>query len=179
MVNEPTRLDSGNILDLVLTSNSSLISTINTVTGMSDHEPILFDINMNPTRKNKPPHKVYNYRSANWESIKSNCTELTKHYLDRNPDNLDVNSNWDFFRQNYTKLTSQSIPSRMTKHKHHLPWITRSIIRLQRKRRLTPKPIKLNETDIGKTLNNLGKKSPKKSTKGHRHFPQFNPLKLD
>ena len=29
---------------------------------------------------------------------------------------------------------SQSIPSRMTKQKHHLPWITRSIIILQRKR---------------------------------------------
>ena len=64
-----------------------------------------------------------------------NCERpLTKHYFDRNPDNLDVNSNWDFFHQNYTKLMSQSIPSRMTKQKHHLPWITRSIIRLQRKR---------------------------------------------
>ena len=130
MVNEPTRLDSGNILDLVLTSNPSLISTINTVAGMSDHEAILFDINMNPTRNIKPPHKVYSYRSADWESLKPNCTELTKHYFDRSPDNLDVNSNWDFFHQNYM---SQSIPSRMTKHKHHLPWITRSIIRLQRK----------------------------------------------
>ena len=129
-----TRLDSGNILDLVLASNPSLISTINTVAGMSDHEAILFDINMNPTRNNKPPHKVFSYRSADWESLKSNCTELTKHYFDRNPDNLDVNSNWDFFHQNYTKLMSQSIPSRMTKQKHHLPWITRSIIRLQRKR---------------------------------------------
>ena len=134
MVNEPTRLDSGNILDLVLASNPSLISTINTVAGMSDHEAILFDINMNPTRNNKPPHKVFSYRSADWESLKSNCTELTKHYFDRNPDNLDVNSNWDFFHQNYTKLMSQSIPSHMTKQKHHLPWITRSIIRLQRKR---------------------------------------------
>ena len=76
MVNEPTQLDSGNILDLVLTSNPSLISTINTVAGMSDHEAILFDINMNPNRKTKPPHKVYNYRSANWESLKSNCTQL-------------------------------------------------------------------------------------------------------
>ena len=134
MVNEPTRLDSGNIIYLVLTSNSSLISSINTVTCMSDHEAILFDIDMNPTRKKQPPHIVYDYKSANWESLNSNCTELTKYYFDRNPDNLDLNSNWDFFRQSYTKLMSHSIPSRMTKHKHHLPWITRIIIRLQRKR---------------------------------------------
>ena len=152
MVNEPTRLDSGNILDIVLTSNSSIIST--TVTGMSDHEAILFDIDMNPTKKNKPPHKVYNYKSANWESLKSNCTELTKHYFDRNPENLDVNSNWDFFRQNYTKLMRQSIPIRMTKHKQHLPWITRSIIRLQRKRDKAHSKAKKTKRNIGKTLNN-------------------------
>ena len=48
MVNEPTRLDSGNILDLVLTSNPALISNVNTVSGMSDHEAVLFQINMNP-----------------------------------------------------------------------------------------------------------------------------------
>ena len=51
MVNEPTRLDSGNILDLVLTSNPALISNVNTVSGMSDHEAVLFQINMNPIEK--------------------------------------------------------------------------------------------------------------------------------
>ena len=43
---------------------------------MSEYEAILFNINMNPNRKIKPPHKVYNYRSANWESLESNCTQL-------------------------------------------------------------------------------------------------------
>ena len=159
MVNEPTLLYSGNILDIVLTSYSPLISTINTVTGMSDHEAILFDIDVNPTRKNKPPHKVYHYKSANWESLKSNCTELTKHYFDRNPDNLDVNSNWDFLRQSYTKLMSQSIPSRMTKHKHHLPCITRSITILQRKR--------------DKAHSNA------KKTKRNRHWENFKQLRKE
>ena len=82
MVNEPTQLDSGNILDLVLTSNPSLISTINTVAGMSDHEAIL--------RKNKPPHKVYNYRSANWESLEVKCTQLAQQYFIRKPDEQEL-----------------------------------------------------------------------------------------
>ena len=51
MVNEPTRLDSGNILDFVLTSNPALISNVNTVSGMSDHEAVLFQININPMTK--------------------------------------------------------------------------------------------------------------------------------
>ena len=112
IVNEPNRLDSGNILDLVLTSNPFLISTINTVAGMSDHEAIL--------RKNKPPHKVYNYRSANWESLEAKCTQLAQQYFTRKPDKQDVNSNWDFFHKHYTNLIGESIASPMTKSKQHL-----------------------------------------------------------
>ena len=40
----------GNILDFVLTSNSALISNVNTMSGMSDHEAVLFQINMNPMK---------------------------------------------------------------------------------------------------------------------------------
>ena len=120
----------GNILDLVLTSNSALISNVNTVSGMSDHEAVLFQINMNPMKKTTPPHKVYNYKTANWETFKSNIILLTQKYFDRNRDNLDIDSNWNFFHQNYTKLIEQSIPSSMTKSKPHLPWITKNIIRM-------------------------------------------------
>ena len=151
MVNEPTQLDSGNILDLVVTSNPSLISTINTVAGMSDHEAILFDISMNPNRKNKPPHKVYNYRSANWKSLKSNCTQLAYQYFFENQ--MNKNSNWNFFHKNYTNLIGVSIPSHMTKSKQHLPWITKLIIRLQRKRDKTHAKVKkITNKTLGKLL---------------------------
>ena len=43
---------------------------------MSDHEAVLFQINMNPMKKTTPPHKVYNYKTANWESLKSNIILL-------------------------------------------------------------------------------------------------------
>ena len=112
----------------------ALISNVNTVTAMSDHEAVLFQITMNPMKTTTPPHKVYNYKTANWESLKSNIILLTQKYFDRNPDNLDIDSNWNFFHQNFTKLIEQSIPSRMTKSKPHLPWITKNIIRMQRKR---------------------------------------------
>ena len=42
------------------------ISSVNTVTGMSDHEAVFFQISMNPMKK-IPSHKVYNYKSANWK----------------------------------------------------------------------------------------------------------------
>ena len=55
MVNDPTRIASGNILDLILTSNPSIIINTHTTPGMSDHESMTFNVNLNPVRNKKPP----------------------------------------------------------------------------------------------------------------------------
>ena len=58
MLNNPTRIDSGNILDLILTSNPSIIVNTHTTPGMSDHEAVTFNINLNPVRNRKPPQNI-------------------------------------------------------------------------------------------------------------------------
>ena len=70
MVNDPTRIASGNILDVILTSNPSIIINTNTTPGMSDHESVTFNVNLNPVRNKKPLHKVYSYKSAGWDKLK-------------------------------------------------------------------------------------------------------------
>ena len=57
MVNDPTRITSGNILDLILTSNPSIIINTHTTHGMSDHESVTFNVNLNAVRNKKPPTK--------------------------------------------------------------------------------------------------------------------------
>ncbi|MBA1446886.1 MAG: endonuclease/exonuclease/phosphatase family protein [Gammaproteobacteria bacterium] len=142
MVNDPTRLDSGNILDLILTSNPSIIVNTHTTPGMSDHEAVTFNVNLNPVRHSKPPHKVFQYKYANWDKLKDDIKQLTTTYFDTNPNSRDINTNWNFFRNNLTSLVNNNIPSRNTKAKNHLPWITREIIRMQRKRNKSHKKAK-------------------------------------
>ena len=57
MVNDPTRIASSNILDLIFTSNPSIIINTHTTPGMSDHESVTFNVNLNPVRNKKPPTK--------------------------------------------------------------------------------------------------------------------------
>ena len=97
MVNDPTRIESGNILDLILTSNPSIITNTHTTPGMSDHEAVTFEENLNPIRNRKPPHKVFKYKSADWCKLKNEISKLTDEYFDSNPDSQDVNTNWTFF----------------------------------------------------------------------------------
>ena len=76
-VNDPTRIESGNILDLILTSNiityrpthiltSNIITNrpTHTTAGISDHEAVTFEVNLNLIRNRKPPHKVSNQQTG-------------------------------------------------------------------------------------------------------------------
>jgi hypothetical protein len=56
-------------------------------------------------------------------------------------------------------LVDRNIPSRNTKAKAHLPWITREIIRMQRKRNKSHK--KAKQTVTGKGLGNSEDKPAK------------------
>ena len=162
MMNNPTRIDSGNILDLILTSNPSIIVNTHTTPGMSDHEAVTFNVNLNPVHNRKPPHKIFQYKSANWDKLKDDIDQLTTTYFHRNPNSRYINENWNFFRNNLTSLVDCNIPSRNTKAKAHLPWITHEIIRMQRKRNKShKKQNKLDETVTGKSLGNSEDKPAK------------------
>ena len=101
---------------------------------MSDHEAVTFNVNLNPVHNSKPPHKIFQYKSANWDQLKDDINQLTTTYFHMNPMSRDISENWNFFRNNLTSLVDRNIPSWNTKAKVHLPWITREIIRMQRKR---------------------------------------------
>ena len=51
LVKEPTRKD--NILDIVLTNNDEIVNNVRVVPGISDHDMVLFGVNL-ACRKKKP-----------------------------------------------------------------------------------------------------------------------------
>ena len=57
-------------------------------------------------------------------------------------------TNWTFFRDNLTTLMNNTIPHCNTKAKTHLPWISRELIRMQRRRNKSHK--KANQTGLNK-----------------------------
>ena len=148
MLNHPTRIESGNILDLILTSNPSIITNTHTTPGVSDHEAVTFEVNLNPIRNRKPPHKVFKYKSADWYKLKNEISKLTDEYFDSDPNSQDINTNWTFFRYNLTTLMNNTIPHCNTKAKTHLPWISRELIRMQRRRNKSHK--KAKQTGLNK-----------------------------
>jgi hypothetical protein len=133
LTKEITRPKSGNILDLVMTTNEDLVENITVEPGISDHNLVLFDINMTPRLQKKPPRKIYKYSKADTDDIKKCLEEATEEYFQRSPDNLDVEDNWNFFKQ-ALKKAQDKIPHRTTKGKPSHPFIDRNIIKEMNKR---------------------------------------------
>ena len=110
-----------------------------------------FNVNLYPVRNRKPPHKIVQYKSGNWDKLKDDINQLTTTYFNMNPNSRYINEHWNFFRNNLTSLVDRNIPSRNTKVKAHLPWITREIKRMHRKRNKSHKKAKYG---TGKSLGN-------------------------
>ena len=50
-------------------SNPNIVTSVEVVPGMSDHLAILTTVNIRPKAHTKPPHKVYRYKSANFDGV--------------------------------------------------------------------------------------------------------------
>ena len=112
---------SGKCLDLILTNHPKSVITTNTDSGMSDHLLIDFTIDCKPPKVNKNPHKVYVFKKAKPEVIKSAINDISDKFFARNVSEITVNNNWSFFRDGIHKVMENNIPSKMSKTRHNLP----------------------------------------------------------
>ena len=100
---------------------------------MSDHDIVLFNINVKPKRFSRPPHKVYLYDKADMTALRKDisigATEFFAHCSRRS-----LEENWSFFKDTLNKLADKHIPSKLTSSRNSLPWISRGIRRQMRRR---------------------------------------------
>ena len=79
---------------------------------MSDHLAILFHLNVKDSRSFKPPHKIFDYKRADFDGLRKSMS------------NFAVEDNWPLFKTTLTKGMVNYIPQRYSYMKYKLPWIT-------------------------------------------------------
>ena len=52
---------------------------------ISDHDVVLFDVNMKPKHQAKLPHKVYNYKKVNLDQLKSETQQFSNQFVASDP----------------------------------------------------------------------------------------------
>ncbi|XP_072039335.1 uncharacterized protein [Amphiura filiformis] len=129
-----TRPRSQNVLDLICTNNPNVVSNIRTKPGVSDHDIVLFDLNLKPKRMSKPPRKIYNFKKAATQSIKEALEANSRDFFLNEPMNKSVNENWTTFKNYVLNTTEKYVPHHFSKGKQSHPWIDHSIVKQMRKR---------------------------------------------
>ena len=66
-VHKPTR--SKNILELIFSSHPALVSDISVISGVSDHDAVLFSFNIEGIITKIPRHYVYLYQKADQDGV--------------------------------------------------------------------------------------------------------------
>ena len=155
MVKIPTR--EQNILDLLLTNHPSKVHETKSLPSLStsDHEIVFHEINLPIGRPIQPKRKIKIYRKANWEQFK---TDLNLYYNNtfKHLDNSNPNILWDSFKSELAKLSETHIPTKMTKPRVDLPWLTNGIKRIIHKR--DKLYAKIKKSKVNPKLENMKKK---------------------
>ena len=133
MQRENTRGDA--ILDLFCTNKPSLVKSICTIPGLSDHDGIvLADILVKAQINKKPQRRVFVWSKANWDAIKSETIAFSEEFMTSYRDRS-VEENWDTLVNHLKSSQEKHIPSKLSSTRYNVPWLTGTIRRMCRKKR--------------------------------------------
>ena len=133
-IKSPTRPSSGRTLDLVFSSNPNYVQAHHVIPGISDHDAILFEVDLSPKYTPKPPRKVYQFHKADYDGLRSQMSFFSKQYLASDPGENSVEENWHKISKTIHEAMDKYIPHKQSKAKRHLPWVSPPVKRLMNKR---------------------------------------------
>ena len=131
LVEEPTR--RSNILDLFLTNIPGKVSKVSVVTGISDHDCPILQLDMRPTSKRQQPRKVPIYSKADWKGFETRLLKVAEE-IATTKDDASVEELWAIFKTGIQEGIANDIPHKMLRRKGNLPWVTSRIRKLIRQR---------------------------------------------
>jgi hypothetical protein len=120
----PTRKDS--TLDLILSSHPGFKLRCKALPsiGNSDHDIVLYDTALSAPRKKPQRRKIYLWKKANMESIRSEISSFKLITASQ-----DANTYWEDFREMLRSMIERNVPSKLTLARQSLPWMTGNIKR--------------------------------------------------
>ena len=131
MVQTPTRGE--NTLDLFLTNNTRVIDEVSVIPGLSDHEAVIVHGNITPVINTQKKRAIPLYKKAEWNKFEEHVSKCWED-LGETKANMNVNTLWINFKRIIETGVSKFIPHKNAKKKDSLPWLTKQIKRLMKKR---------------------------------------------
>ncbi|XP_041453148.1 uncharacterized protein LOC121406192 [Lytechinus variegatus] len=108
VVKERTRRN--NILDLIFTNNTGLVSDVKVVARVSDHEIVIADLNLQARWKRQPRKSYFVRKKENVEQINSSIEDLGRTYFSLQE--ASVQEKWDLIEGGLKRIMKAHIPQK-------------------------------------------------------------------
>ena len=120
---EPTYKD--HVLDLFCSDKPSLIKSVSTIPGFSDHSFVVIDTVLKPVISKKPPRKIYRWARANWDTMKQKTLAFSEKIVQST---LGVEDLYTSFLE-HVKSLEEFIPVTWSRTRYDVPWLSRELKR--------------------------------------------------
>ena len=124
------------MIDLVATSSSALLQSCETIPPLANsaHMGLLLQSQWKQTRQFRggSTRLIWLYKHADWNK----AHELIE---GTNWDSLlvdDVNTSWENWMKHFMEIMNECIPQRLLPNRHNLPWLSKSLVQLMRRRNM-------------------------------------------
>ena len=154
--NEATR--QGNVLDILCSTNPSLLKEIKTIPGISDHDGlVLADFSLKAQVTKKKPRSFPLWSKADWSSLKQSVIEFKLNFL-HIFNTRTMEENWHAFEQQMKSMIKQ-VPHKTVGSRQNLPWMNTELKRMCKKK--------------GRLYSKSKAKAKQSKTKGDRAWAEF------
>ena len=169
IVKEPTR--GSNILDLFLANNPSLIIRQSNLPALGDsnHDITLVETSLRLTINKKPLSAKPQYNKTNWDVFRAHMEDFKESFLELDFENMTVDELWLTFKNEVKTATMKFVPHKVHNSKK-LPWITRYIILLMRKRDKMHIKVKKGKSDLSNRYKILKSKVKREMRKAYWNY---------
>ena len=164
----PTR--GNNILDIVLTSYPALVDSSTTAPGMSDHAALLTTAHVSVKPAKKQPRTIFLYNRGDMDGVRQDLKNLLPRIKDPTKS---TEAKWTTFRDAVSDTIKRHIPTKHTSTRWDVPWMTRPLKRLVRKKQgLFRKAKATNKPRTGPCIKDLRRKASKTLAAAHHNYIQ-------
>ena len=125
MVDFPTRNNA--TLDLFSANRPSLINRLKPIPGISDHEALLIDSDVQAKLRRPTSCKIFLWKNADLEKLQNDMQTFCQSFISKFSTSHPVDSLWTAFKNVCLKVLGSNVPSKLTTERYSQPWINRQI----------------------------------------------------
>ena len=103
----------GKMLDLLFTTNPTLVKSSVSVPGISDHDMVVTDVDLKPQHVRQKPRKYRQFARANWESLRTDLDKTSEEVNASYSAGRDVHTLWGHFKTSLISAVDKHVPTKV------------------------------------------------------------------